>query len=170
MNSAVKNSTNTTNTTNSTNSTNETSNNTTASKNTTNTANTSSTPANSTTATNSTSNTSSKSITEYAEEAIKDEVKESVKDLITGDITYSNIKVYSEDEMNSTEALKDYAAEGKIAFEVTYVVTPKDENSKNALLAGSAEEDGNKVKKHNVGTLMHSAKGSLVVQDMGTGF
>lgn len=157
--------------TNSTNTTNETSNST--KSNTTNTAtnnaSSSSAPASSASA-SSNANSNSKSLNEYAEEAIKEEVKANVKDLITGDVTFSNIKVYTEAEMNSNEALKNYVAEGKIAFEVDYVVTPKDENSKMQLTVGSAEEDGNKVKKHNVGTLIHSAKGTLVVEEMGTGF
>ena len=106
---------------------------------------------------------------EAAKEALEAYITDSMGDLFT-DITIDEIKLYTDEEQEE-EPLKSLIKEGQRAFEVNYTVTPKDDDAKNQLLAGAAEEneDGT-ITKHNLGTLEKDADGSLKVDNFGTGW
>ena len=105
-----------------------------------------------------------------AKEALEAYITESMGEFFT-DITIDEIKLYT-DEEQSEEPVKSLITEGQRAFEVTYTLTPKDdEDSKFQLLAGAAEEneDGT-ITKFNLGTLEKADDGSLKVDNFGTGW
>ena len=104
-----------------------------------------------------------------AKEAVTAYITDSMGDLFT-DLTIDEIRLYT-DEEQSEEPLSSLIKEGQRAFEVTYTVTPKDDDAKFDLTAGAAEEneDGT-ITKFNLGTLERTDDGSLKVDNFGTGW
>ena len=107
---------------------------------------------------------------DYAKEAVLEKLEEMYGDN-TDKIEIDNLKIYTEEEMKENELLKEYADNGQFAFEVEYRLLAKENIDKNILTAGNGEIDGNWIiNKSNVGILSNTAKGTLYVMEIGTGF
>lgn len=110
-----------------------------------------------------------KDYNDYAKEEVLEELKEMYGDK-TDDIVIENFKVFTDKELKN-DVLKKYTDDGKIVFEVSYKLIAKENIDKNELIDGNGEVDGNWIiNKYNIGLLSNTAKGTLYVYSIGTGW
>ena len=111
-----------------------------------------------------------KSFEDYAKEAVLEKLQEMYGEN-TEEIVIEKFKVYTLEEMKQLDELKEYANEGKYAFEVSYKLLAKENIDKNVLTVPNGEINGNWITdKSNIGLLSNTAKGTLYVINIGTGW
>lgn len=107
---------------------------------------------------------------ERVNDAITNYIFDTYDEKIEG-VGINDLKIYSEEEMNSLPELKEYNKDDLIAFSVEYTLMPAKGVDTNSLLAGNGRIDENgEVVKNNVGIMKQNEDGTLEITKFETGF
>lgn len=146
-------------------------------KSSTSTTNTS-TSKSSTNTSNTATTSSSKSSSSGKEEIVKNTLEEYFKiqyGKVIEEVKFQDVKIYSQQEINSNELLKDYNLKSNdIVFEAHYslkIIDGYDKDEMMQFTAGTGEIEGQWVKnKYNCGIAKYNSENDYTIENLGTSF